>query len=49
MGELTGPPPWWHWFEPPRWFPGWLHRAACTWCRDMSRYVREQERAEGRR
>ena len=37
-------PPWWRWYEPPRWFPGWLHRRTCTFCRGMSRHVREQRR-----
>jgi hypothetical protein len=45
MAETNGPPPWWRWYEPPRWFPRWLHLAACTHCRAMSRYVRDQERA----
>jgi hypothetical protein len=38
-------PPWWRWYEPPRWFPNWLHMRTCTFCRGIVRYCREQERA----
>lgn len=38
---VTGPPPWWRYYEPPRWFPRWLHRLACTHCRGLERYGRQ--------
>lgn len=42
MGEpVSNKPPWWRWYEPPRWFPDWLHMLACTHCRGISRYVRK--------
>lgn len=37
-------PPWWRWYEPPRWFPGWLHMLTCTYCRGIVRYCRDEER-----
>jgi hypothetical protein len=40
---MASRPPWWRWYEPPRWFPGWLHLRTCTFCRGITRYVREQE------
>jgi hypothetical protein len=46
--EPTGPPPWWRYYEPPRWFPAWLHRLACTHCRGLNRYGRQQLRAARR-
>jgi hypothetical protein len=36
-------PPWWRWFEPPAWWPGWLHRITCTHCRGLAAYVRSLE------
>ena len=36
-------PPWWRWYEPPRWFPDWLHLRTCTFCRGMMAHLREQE------
>ena len=49
-GSLTTPgekptqkPPPWRWYEPPRWFPAWLHRLTCTFCRGMSTYGRAKE------
>lgn len=46
--EPAQPPPWWRYYEPPRWFPAWLHRLACTHCRGLNRYGREQLRAARR-
>jgi hypothetical protein len=40
--------PWWRYYEPPRWFPDWLHRLACTHCRGIVRYCRDYERRERR-
>ena len=42
--KKTGKPPWWVWYEPPRWFPAWLHRATCTYCRGMAGYARDLKR-----
>lgn len=39
-----GKPPWWRWFEPPDWFPVWLHLLTCTYCRGFRAHVREQRR-----
>jgi hypothetical protein len=44
MSDTAGPPPWWRWYEPPRWFPDWLHMRTCTFCRGGMRWVRQQER-----
>jgi hypothetical protein len=33
--DITRRPPWWQWFEPPQWFPKWLHVLACTHCRGL--------------
>lgn len=38
-------PPWWAWYEPPRWFPKWLHLMTCTFCRGMGAHLREKGRA----
>lgn len=45
----NGKPPWGRWYEPPRWFPAWLHLHACTFCRGMNGYVREQARERSNR
>jgi hypothetical protein len=37
-------PPWWVWFEPPQWWPRWLHEATCTFCRHGRKWVKEQAR-----
>ena len=39
-------PPWWAYFEPPRWFPGWLHLLTCTHCRNISAWL---DSPDGRR
>ena len=33
----SGKPPWWRWYEPLLWFPDWLHRRTCTFCRGLRR------------
>jgi hypothetical protein len=40
----VGRPPWWRYYEPPRWFPDWLHMLVCTHCRATMRYLRELDR-----
>jgi hypothetical protein len=42
--RANGCPPWWVWFEPPLWWPGWLRQRTGTFDRAMIRYIREQER-----
>jgi hypothetical protein len=39
----NGRPPWWVWFEPPRWWPRWLHLRACTFCRGRVAYIDREE------
>lgn len=34
-------PPWWRYYEPPRWVPKWLHLIVCTHCRGMRAYARK--------
>jgi hypothetical protein len=47
----TSKPPWWVWFEPPTWFPRWLHLLTCTYCRGLRAIrawnARAFERAKG--
>ena len=40
MARAPGQPPWWRWFEPPLWWPDWLHKLACTYCRGLRRYAK---------
>ena len=44
MARLPGQPPWWRWFEPPPWFPKWLHLLTCTYCHGLRRYGCELKR-----
>jgi hypothetical protein len=46
-GPVASRPPWWRWYEPPRWWPKWLHVRTCTHCRGASAWVREQEARRG--
>ncbi len=43
--KLQSKPPWWRWYEPPPWWPGWLHALTCTHCRHLARHVRELRRS----
>lgn len=43
-GGTSRKPPWWRWYEPPRWFPKRLHLLTCTFCQGISAYVRDQDR-----
>lgn len=47
MAEVK-PPPWWRWYEPPRWVRSWLHLIVCTHCRHGMRSLREDRKAASR-
>lgn len=40
--RANGRPPWWRWFEPPRWWPKWLHLQTCTYCRGVRAHFRSE-------